>query len=288
MNSIEKMAALSSKCEAVFAELPRLQLQLRNNSHGTDLFDIETGIEHFTTSEMGGQISEAIRDFIAANSESDAGRKKTESVEHTINICAKAIRACKRHVDQAIIAKENREDHETKALQTWTKFSFGITSLSLLVPMKRIEVLGLLGGMGTTTTQPTFPDSVSEAGGTRRTSALVKDMQFTFPTVTHSGGPGSGFSMESFVKRARARAQDRDTSDTLRAPSPHGRARSDFGPRKFDRGSQVAASSHGIPPPVPRVRSEFLIGKKSSIFFKPQSAVRHHPAFANITLADIS
>lgn len=142
------MVVLLSKCDTVFAELPRLQQQLRSNAHGTDLFDIETGIEHFLTNEIGTQISSAIRDFTAVASSSNDYSNKVRKIDQTLTKSGKSIRGCKKHVDDAVNAKARKEDSEGKALEMWKDFSFSITQLSLLVPMKRIEVLELLGGSG--------------------------------------------------------------------------------------------------------------------------------------------
>lgn len=138
------MTSLSNKCDAAFADLPLLKQQLQQSTHGADLFDVESGIEYFTANQIAAQISEAVRDFTSAST-GVGYTAKLHTVEKTIKKCAKALEGCKKQLDDAVRSTGNKEELESKAVENWKDFAFGVTQLSLLVPMKRVEVLELLG-----------------------------------------------------------------------------------------------------------------------------------------------
>jgi hypothetical protein len=143
------MAALSNKCEAIFAELPKIKQQLQTSTHGTDLFDIENGIDHFIANGIGDQIIEAVRDFVTSSSEVDNHAHKVGEIDRVLKRCGYSVRECKKYLDEAVRATGDNEELEEKVSAKWRIFSFSITHLSLLIPMKRIEALELLGNSGT-------------------------------------------------------------------------------------------------------------------------------------------
>jgi hypothetical protein len=143
------MAALSNKCEAIFAELPKIKQQLQTSTHGTDLFDIENGIDHFISNGIGDQIIEAVRDFVTSLPEVDNHAHKLGEIDQVLKRCGYSVRECKRYLDEAVRATGDNEELEEKVSSKWRIFSISITHLSLLIPMKRIEALELLGNSGT-------------------------------------------------------------------------------------------------------------------------------------------
>ena len=142
------MAALSNKCEAIFAELHKIRQQLQTSTHGTDLFDIENGIDHFIGNGIGDQITEAVRDFVTNFSEVDNQAHKVGKIDRVLRRCGYSVRECKKYLDEAVRAPDNNEELEEKVSAAWRNFAFSTTHLSLLIPMKRVEVLELMGNSG--------------------------------------------------------------------------------------------------------------------------------------------
>lgn len=142
------MTALSNKCEAIFAELPKIKQQLQTSTHGTDLFDVENGIDHFITNGIGDQIIEAVRDFLTSAPELDNHAHKAGEIDRVVERCGYSVRKCKKYLDDAVRATGNNEELEEKVSSKWRSFAVSITHLSLLIPMKRIEALELVGNSG--------------------------------------------------------------------------------------------------------------------------------------------